>query len=104
MGSGREIFPDDLPAELRDEVTPSTAQIGSWQEGLRQWAQHHLSAGKQAILDDAMPDFETIMIETALAHTGGRKQDAARLLGWGRNTLTRKLKELGLEETYRITG
>jgi two-component system nitrogen regulation response regulator GlnG len=51
-----------------------------------------------------MPDFETIMIETALAHTGGRKQDAARLLGWGRNTLTRKLKELGLEETYRITG
>jgi two-component system nitrogen regulation response regulator GlnG len=44
------------------------------------------------------------MIETALAHTGGRKQDAARLLGWGRNTLTRKLKELGLEETYRITG
>ena len=104
MGSGREIFPDDLPAELRDEVTPSTAQIGSWQDGLRQWAQRHLSAGKQAILDDAMPDFETIMIETALAHTGGRKQDAARLLGWGRNTLTRKLKELGLEETYRITG
>ena len=51
-----------------------------------------------------MPDFETIMIETALSHTGGRKQDAARLLGWGRNTLTRKLKELGLEETYRITG
>jgi len=56
------------------------------------------------ILDEALPDFETIMIETALAHTGGRKQDAARLLGWGRNTLTRKIKELGLEEEHREAG
>jgi two-component system nitrogen regulation response regulator GlnG len=38
------------------------------------------------------------MIETAMQKTGGRRQDAAALLGWGRNTLTRKIKELGLEE------
>jgi two-component system nitrogen regulation response regulator GlnG len=44
------------------------------------------------------------MIETALEFTGGRKQDAARLLGWGRNTLTRKIKELGLEEEHREAG
>ena len=45
----------------------------------------------------AIPDFERAMIETALAYTGGRKKDAALLLGWGRNTLTRKLQEYGLE-------
>jgi two-component system nitrogen regulation response regulator GlnG len=49
------------------------------------------------LLDEVTPAFETIMIETALEQTGGRKQDAAKLLGWGRNTLTRKIKELGLE-------
>jgi two-component system, NtrC family, nitrogen regulation response regulator GlnG len=38
------------------------------------------------------------MIETALEYTAGKRQDAARLLGWGRNTLTRKIKELGLED------
>ena len=45
-----------------------------------------------------MPRFERILIGTALAHTGGRRQEAARLLGWGRNTLTRKLKELGMQD------
>ena len=44
-----------------------------------------------------MPDMERIMIDVALKYTGGRKQDAARLLGWGRNTLTRKIKELAIE-------
>jgi two-component system nitrogen regulation response regulator GlnG len=48
------------------------------------------------LLDEALPAFERILIDVALQHTGGRRQDAARLLGWGRNTLTRKLKELGL--------
>ena len=41
-----------------------------------------------------LPNFERVLIEVALQQTGGRRQDAARLLGWGRNTLTRKLKEL----------
>lgn len=43
-----------------------------------------------------MPAFEKIMIESALQHTAGRRRDAAELLGWGRNTLTRKIKELNL--------
>ena len=47
--------------------------------------------------DDAMPKFERIMIESALSRTGGKRQEAAKLLGWGRNTLTRKIKELGME-------
>ena len=55
-----------------------------------------LAGGKTPLLDEAQPAFERILIEAALQFTGGRRQDAARLLGWGRNTLTRKLKELGL--------
>jgi two-component system, NtrC family, nitrogen regulation response regulator GlnG len=46
----------------------------------------------------ALPVFERALLRVALQATQGRRQDAARLLGWGRNTLTRKLKELGLEE------
>jgi len=49
------------------------------------------------LLDAAVPRFEQVMIETALNASGGRRQDAARLLGWGRNTLTRKIKEHGLQ-------
>jgi two-component system nitrogen regulation response regulator GlnG len=49
------------------------------------------------LLDLALPALERILIETALEQTAGRRQDAARLLGWGRNTLTRKIKELRLE-------
>ena len=50
------------------------------------------------MLDTALPEFERTLIRVALKHTQGHRQDAARLLGWGRNTLTRKLKELGMEE------
>jgi two-component system nitrogen regulation response regulator GlnG len=66
---------------------------------LRQWAVLQLAAGKTPLLDAALPAFERILIDVALQHTGGRRQDAARLLGWGRNTLTRKLKELGLQDS-----
>ena len=52
--------------------------------------------GKDKLLDRAVPQFEQIMIEAALKYTHGRRRDAANLLGWGRNTLTRKIKELGM--------
>ena len=60
-------------------------------------ARKRLQEGCEGLLNEAGPDFETVMIETALEHTAGRRQDAARLLGWGRNTLTRKIKELDLD-------
>jgi len=63
---------------------------------LKKWADQELKKGKQGVLQLAVPEFERIMIETALTHTGGRKRDASILLGWGRNTLTRKIKELGM--------
>ncbi len=95
MASGREIHISDLPPELLDNS--DAAPTGTtWQEGLRIWAEQELKLGKQSILDAAMPEFERVMIETALKHTGGRKRDASILLGWGRNTLTRKIKELGM--------
>jgi two-component system nitrogen regulation response regulator GlnG len=96
MASGREIHVSDLPPELLDNESSSpTGQ--TWQDGLRKWADQELKKGKDAILDVAMPEFERIMIETALSHTAGRRRDASLLLGWGRNTLTRKIKELGMD-------
>ena len=96
MASSNEIHIEDLPAELR-EKEPTSEMNGDWTSGLRSWARRRLQQGEDGLLDEATPLFETIMIETALEQTGGRKQDAAKLLGWGRNTLTRKIKELGLE-------
>jgi len=98
MASGREILVDDLPPELMHQAETETTTIGrTWQEGLKSWAEQELKRGKKGILDTAVPEFERIMIETALKHTGGRRRDASILLGWGRNTLTRKINELGLD-------
>ena len=103
MASGREVHREDLPPELSGDQAGASVD-GDWRSTLRSWIRSSLAAGKVGLLDQALPEFETIMIETALEHTGGRKQDAARLLGWGRNTLTRKIKELGLEEEHREAG
>ncbi|MGB1270634.1 MAG: nitrogen regulation protein NR(I) [Endozoicomonas sp.] len=99
MASGREVLVSDLPPELLDqsENLVGAAAIGNWEQQFRQWCDKELAAGHVGILDQAVPAFEQILIESALAHTGGRKKDAAELLGWGRNTLTRKIKELNLE-------
>ena len=56
----------------------------------------NIENGGTDLLSEALPKFERIMIEAALQQTGGKRQEAAKLLGWGRNTLTRKIKELGL--------
>ncbi len=96
MAPGREIHITDLPPELAAEHDPTAGQ-GDWEALLRTWLQERLARGESNILSEAMPAFETTLIQTALEHTGGRKRDAAVLLGWGRNTLTRKLAELGLK-------
>ncbi len=101
MASGQEVLVGDLPTELLTPIT-STAEpgqpalTGGWQQQLQDWVGAKLALGETDILADAMPQFERIMLETALEHTHGHKQEAARLLGWGRNTLTRKLKELDI--------
>ncbi|MCU1717909.1 nitrogen regulation protein NR(I) [Pseudomonas sp. 5P_3.1_Bac2] len=95
MASGREVHIDDLPPELLSQPQ-ECAPVSNWEQGLRQWADQALARGQSSLLDSAVPAFERIMIETALKHTAGRRRDAAVLLGWGRNTLTRKIKELGM--------
>jgi two-component system nitrogen regulation response regulator GlnG len=97
MAPGQEVRPEDLPADLHDEGGAGTAAGTDWQSLLRQWAQQQLASGTERLLDEALPSFERVLIDVALQQTGGRRQDAARLLGWGRNTLTRKLKELQLK-------
>jgi two-component system nitrogen regulation response regulator GlnG len=96
MASGREVHIDDLPPELLTQPQDS-APATNWEQALRQWADQALARGQSSLLDTAVPTFERIMIETALKHTAGRRRDAAVLLGWGRNTLTRKIKELGMK-------
>lgn len=95
MASSNEIRMQDLPAEmLKDEM--SVADVASWQALLGEWADRELSKGNESILDRAMPEFEAIMIKAAMRKTNGKRQEAAKLLGWGRNTLTRKIQELEL--------
>ncbi|KPZ22378.1 nitrogen regulation protein NR(I) [Pseudomonas coronafaciens] len=96
MASGREVHISDLPPELLS-LPQDAAPVTNWEQALRQWADQALSRGQSSLLDSAVPTFERIMIETALKHTAGRRRDAAVLLGWGRNTLTRKIKELGMK-------
>ncbi len=95
MASGSEVLPSDLPSELLEEKSHNEAAAGgSWQQQLAGWARSALSQGDTELLSFALPEFERILLEAALEHTNGHKQDAAKVLGWGRNTLTRKLKEL----------
>ncbi|MEA3237097.1 nitrogen regulation protein NR(I) [Pseudomonas mosselii] len=96
MASSREVLIGDLPPELLN-LPQDAAPVTNWEQALRQWADQALARGQSSLLDSAVPSFERIMIETALKHTAGRRRDAALLLGWGRNTLTRKIKELGMK-------
>ncbi|MEM1141366.1 MAG: nitrogen regulation protein NR(I) [Pseudomonadota bacterium] len=99
MASGREIHLSDLPPELGRKTDEAPGgPTAHWRELLCRWARNELVNGKQHILREAVPTFERAMIDVALAHTRGRKRDAAELLGWGRNTLTRKMKELEMND------
>jgi two-component system nitrogen regulation response regulator GlnG len=92
---GREIKAEDIPADLGGVPGPAKLQ-DEWTRQLTNWAEKRLAAGETPLLDDAMPEFERTLIRAALRKAEGGRQDAAKLLGWGRNTLTRKLKELAM--------
>ena len=97
LAAGREIARADIPADLGG--TTSAGPGGpDWAQALASWAQARFATGGAPLLDDAMPEFERTVIREALKATHGGRQEAAKLLGWGRNTLTRKLKELGMED------
>ncbi|MEC7765529.1 MAG: nitrogen regulation protein NR(I) [Pseudomonadota bacterium] len=95
MASSREVYLTDLPPEFSHQEM-DTSNTGIWTQALRTWADQQLSLGNTSILDEATPVFERTLIDIALKHTSGRRKEAANLLGWGRNTLTRKIKEQGI--------
>ncbi len=99
MAAGREVLLSDLPPELQTNVlSEPSSSSDSWQQRLRIWGEAQLQAGNTGIMSSALADMEKVMIDAALSYTGGRKKRAAELLGWGRNTLTRKLQEYAIED------
>ncbi len=94
---GREIKSEDIPSDLGGVPGPAKLQ-DEWTRQLTNWAEKRLAAGETPLLDDAMPEFERTLIRAALRKAEGGRQEAAKLLGWGRNTLTRKLKELAMDD------
>jgi two-component system, NtrC family, nitrogen regulation response regulator GlnG len=99
MASGREVYLNDLPQELQhlNVAKNSTAAKADWQSGLYDTVEQQLLAGKTEVAKDIIATVESILIKAALARTGGKRYEAALLLGYGRNTLTRKIQELNLE-------
>jgi len=95
MAAGINIEVKDLPSELRLDAAAATEQ--SWVSALEREVAKALNRGESGLMDVLGPQFEKALITRALAHTGGRRIEAAQLLGLGRNTLTRKIQELGLD-------
>ena len=93
MAPGEQILPVDLPASLRDKGTV-TESGESWSDALRTWTRKALFNGQADLMPTVRGEFEKVILDCALEHTGGKRVEAARLLGVGRNTLTRKLNEL----------
>lgn len=99
MAAGKDVHLDDLPPELLQTGKDQPAPLGdgNWQDALREWIQEELRLGHHNIAKEAIESAESILIRTALTATRGRRQEAAKLLGYGRNTLTRKIAELNLD-------
>jgi two-component system, NtrC family, nitrogen regulation response regulator GlnG len=95
LAPGSEVHTADLPPELAGPAA-APARETDWAVALAGWAERHALSGQSPLLDTAQPQFERVLIRAALKRTQGHRQEAAKLLGWGRNTLTRKLKELGM--------
>jgi Response regulator containing CheY-like receiver, AAA-type ATPase, and DNA-binding domains len=95
MAPGQVVEVSDLPSDLMQGESVQTG--GDWIHSLAVEAGARLARGEASILDELTQAYEKTLIEVALRHTGGRRIEAAHLLGWGRNTLTRKIHELGMD-------
>ena len=103
MAPGQRIEVADLPAEVREPAAGAAAEAGGpdWRGALDRELAQALARGEHGVGDRLEREFERTLILRALAHTGGHRMEAAQWLGWGRNTLTRKIQELGLEPDLR---
>jgi two-component system nitrogen regulation response regulator GlnG len=84
---------DDLPHELSQGIDEGRSTGENWQALFKHWARQKSLSGQEGVLSEVIPEVEVLLMEVALEKTAGKRQEAAKLLGWGRNTLTRKLKE-----------
>ena len=106
MAAGREVLPADLPEDLLSAQATSVQSApqaslrelpaDQWPLLLERWASSELASDRLDVAQRAVEAAERVLIESALNATGGRKREAADKLGWGRNTLTRKLKEYNI--------
>lgn len=92
MAPATMVSVEDLPKEILGAVQDVTPQ--DWEAALARLVRQKLNMGQSQVSDDLLKRFEGTLLKVALDHSGGHRQNAAKLLGWGRNTLTRKLKEL----------
>jgi two-component system nitrogen regulation response regulator GlnG len=93
MSPAKTVQVDDLPSELMSETSISQDRLSSWQGLFKQWASQKALTGEEGVLADVVSEVEYLLMDVALEKTLGKRQEAAKLLGWGRNTLTRKLKD-----------
>lgn len=99
MAPGKIVSLDDLPIDLKSDENHSVTALNpdsDWQTLLQDWANNYLQSGGNALHSTAEPLFEKVLIEAAMKHSLNHRQKAAKLLGWGRNTLTRKAQSLDL--------
>ena len=97
VAPGSEIRAEDIPSEFGGQQHEA-AELDEWNAQLRRWAERELAReGAPPLLETALPAFERTLLRVALDHARGHRQEAARLLGWGRNTLTRKIRDYNLE-------
>jgi len=97
LAPGSEIRVEDLPPEILSAGAAGDGEA-DWERALASWAERQALGANSPLLEQALPALERILIRAALKRTQGHRQEAAKLLGWGRNTLTRKLKELGMTQ------
>lgn len=95
MAPGQTVDVADLPADLREQPVRSTSE--SWLVALAGEADRLLASQPGEVFDTLTHDFERVLIRRALNATGGRRVEAAQQLGIGRNTITRKIQELGMD-------
>lgn len=100
MAPGQVVEVGDLPTDLMQGNVEVSG--GDWLTSLAADASARLARGEASILDELTQAYEKTLIEVALRHTGGRRIEAAHLLGWGRNTLTRKIHELGMDDDTEV--
>lgn len=96
MAATQVIEIADLPPDLRGQGARKVAP--DWVEALGHEVESQLARGDSSIMNQLSRDFEKTLISKALTRTGGRRIEAANILGMGRNTITRKIAELGLED------